>query len=256
MKSTSLAPVWLLNGRILSSASQSVLDGDVCYKLGSADYKILEILIANLDKPVSRDTLFEQAWEGKIVSDARLTQSIFNIRYALGDDGKAQKILKTIAKKGYMLSGEHVAFDNEFKLENSNATQAKGRLLGAIQIISLISLFIGSFILGAIENPGKEYLDNIPEVSFLPYNGLFSNGDNIRIYINQDIEPTSLNNISTFNPPAIYDYYLDIYILKNNFKFTYVLYSPNKQMSINFEKNLSLIEGLEESLRIFNENQP
>lgn len=256
MKSTSLSPVWLLNGRLLSPTSQSILDGETRHKLGAADYKILEILLENLDNPVSRETLFEHAWEGKIVSEARLTQSIFNIRYALGDDGRAQKVLKTIAKKGYMLSGKHVSINNENKEDAANTKQGKALFLNTSHIIILIGLFIIGFILGAIKNPGKDYLDNIDEVKFLPYNGLFNGTNNINIFLEQNIEPTSLNNISTFIPPAVFDYTLNIYILKNNFKFTYVLYSPNKQMSINFEENLSLINGLEESLRIFNENQP
>ncbi|MGF1754555.1 winged helix-turn-helix domain-containing protein, partial [Vibrio makurazakiensis] len=211
-----------INGRQLVPSTQSLLDQDICYKLGAADYKILEILLENVDQPVSRDTLFEQAWEGKIVSEARLTQSIFNIRFALGDDGRAQKILKTIAKKGYLISSQHIAYQqcmevNESEQEASLKRHSKNHYL--LYLIVIIVVFIVGFMFGSENKPGKKYLDSIYKTSFSQFP---SGSGNIAIHLEKNIEPISLIGIKSsfyhFNP----GYFLDIYILKNNKRFTYV----------------------------------
>lgn len=114
-------------------------------------------------------------------------------------------------------------------------------------------MFVTGFMFGSENKPGEKYLDSIYQTSFSEFQ---SGNDSIKVHLEKNIEPISLigmnSSFSHFNP----DYSLDIYILKNNKRFTYVLYSSHKQMSINFEKDQSLLEGLEESLRIFNEDQP
>ncbi len=72
-------------------------------RIGTHDLLTLKELCFHAGKIVSKESLLEKGWPGKIVSDSSLTQSIRNIRTLLGDNGKEQKWLKTVPKIGYVL---------------------------------------------------------------------------------------------------------------------------------------------------------
>ncbi|MDH5451830.1 MAG: transcriptional regulator, partial [Paracoccaceae bacterium] len=50
---------------------------------------------------LSRDDLIDGVWGGRIVSDAAISTRINMARKALGDDGKAQRIIKTVPRRGF-----------------------------------------------------------------------------------------------------------------------------------------------------------
>ncbi|WP_205298571.1 winged helix-turn-helix domain-containing protein [Photobacterium alginatilyticum] len=77
-------------------------------RIGSHDFLVLLALCSEAGMVVSKETILEKAWPGKIVSDSSITQAISNIRTLIGDNGKEQKWLKTIAKVGYKLESEIV----------------------------------------------------------------------------------------------------------------------------------------------------
>ncbi|KLN65316.1 winged helix-turn-helix domain-containing protein [Vibrio sp. VPAP30] len=75
-------------------------------KLNGPECRVLEILLAHQGQVVTKHELLELAWPGRVVSDASLTQSIAQLRLALGDNGKDQDVIKTVPYQGYLL------FDN------------------------------------------------------------------------------------------------------------------------------------------------
>lgn len=77
-------------------------------RIGKHDLSTLILLCKNAGSIVSKEELLSYAWSGKIVTEASLSQSIRIIRNILGDNGKEQKILKTVSKSGYMLEAEVV----------------------------------------------------------------------------------------------------------------------------------------------------
>ncbi|MDU8911446.1 transcriptional regulator [Aestuariicoccus sp. MJ-SS9] len=54
---------------------------------------------------VSRDDLIEHVWGGRIVSDSAISTRINAARAALGDDGQAQKLIKTLPRRGFRFEG-------------------------------------------------------------------------------------------------------------------------------------------------------
>ncbi len=64
---------------------------------------VLEILVRNEGKPVSRQELLDQVWADSIVSDDALTQVIIKLRKAFGDDSRKPSYIQTIPKRGYRL---------------------------------------------------------------------------------------------------------------------------------------------------------
>src|SRR5579863_7632511 len=64
-------------------------------------FDLLVYLVENRDRVVSKDDLFASIWCGRIVSDSTLTSRINAARKALGDSGDEQKLIRTIARKGF-----------------------------------------------------------------------------------------------------------------------------------------------------------
>lgn len=69
-------------------------------------FDLIHYLIAHKDRLVTRDELFQNIWEGRTVLDATLSNHIKNARGALGDNGQAQKVIKTIHGRGYQFIAE------------------------------------------------------------------------------------------------------------------------------------------------------
>jgi TolB-like protein/Flp pilus assembly protein TadD len=69
-------------------------------------FDLLEYVIRNRDRVVSKDDLIEYVWNGRIVSDSTLTSRITAARQAVGDSGGEQRLIRTIARKGIRFVGE------------------------------------------------------------------------------------------------------------------------------------------------------
>jgi adenylate cyclase len=78
--------------------------GDVV-RLEPQAFDLLEYLIRNRERVVSRDDLIASIWCGRIVSDSAMTTRINAARCAVGDTGKAQRLIKTVPRKGIRFVG-------------------------------------------------------------------------------------------------------------------------------------------------------
>ncbi len=66
---------------------------------------LLSFLIDNRNRVVSKDEINEHVWGGRIVSEAALSSRIKILRQALEDDGKQQRLIKTIHGVGFRFVG-------------------------------------------------------------------------------------------------------------------------------------------------------
>jgi TolB-like protein/DNA-binding winged helix-turn-helix (wHTH) protein/Tfp pilus assembly protein PilF len=69
-------------------------------------FDLLIYLVQNRDRVVSKDDLIETIWNGRIVSESTLTSRINAARTAVGDSGKEQAVIRTIARKGFRFVGQ------------------------------------------------------------------------------------------------------------------------------------------------------
>lgn len=58
-------------------------------------------LIRHRDRPVGRDELAAAVWGRVDVSEVSLSHAIMRLRRALGDDGNAQRCIRTVPRLGY-----------------------------------------------------------------------------------------------------------------------------------------------------------
>src|SRR5436853_1944556 len=68
-------------------------------------FDLLVYLVDNCERVVSKDDLIASVWHGRIVSDSTLTSRINAARKAVGDSGDEQRIIRTLARKGFRFVG-------------------------------------------------------------------------------------------------------------------------------------------------------
>lgn len=68
-------------------------------------FAFLSYMIENPDRLVSKDELVEKIWEGRFISDAAISTLIKTARRALDDDGKAQRLIRTVHGRGFRFAG-------------------------------------------------------------------------------------------------------------------------------------------------------
>jgi TolB-like protein len=63
--------------------------------------EILLLLLKNAGQLVEKEDLISEIWPNTFVEEANLTQNIFTLRRALGDDGTGAKYIETVSRRGY-----------------------------------------------------------------------------------------------------------------------------------------------------------
>jgi DNA-binding winged helix-turn-helix (wHTH) protein len=88
-------------GFIVDSSRRFVRGPDSEIHLRRKTFKVLDALIENRDRALSKDELMANVWHGTAVTDDVLVTSITEIRRAFGDDPRAPTFIKTIHGTGY-----------------------------------------------------------------------------------------------------------------------------------------------------------
>jgi DNA-binding winged helix-turn-helix (wHTH) protein len=68
-------------------------------------FDLLDYLIRNRERVVSKEDLINAIWNGRIVSDAALTTRLNAARSVIGDTGEEQRFIKTLPRKGFRFVG-------------------------------------------------------------------------------------------------------------------------------------------------------
>lgn len=63
-------------------------------------FDLLVLLADNPGRVVTRDEMIASVWGGRIVSESAISARIAAARKAVGDDGKAQRVIRTVARRG------------------------------------------------------------------------------------------------------------------------------------------------------------
>jgi predicted ATPase/DNA-binding winged helix-turn-helix (wHTH) protein len=69
-------------------------------------FELLHHLIVNRDRVVPKEELLDAIWGDRFVSESALTSRVKAARRAVGDDGQAQRVIKTIHARGYQFIAE------------------------------------------------------------------------------------------------------------------------------------------------------
>jgi DNA-binding winged helix-turn-helix (wHTH) protein len=96
----------------LDVARRELRRGAELIPVGPQVFDLLVYLVKHRERVVSKDDLFEAVWVGRTVSESTLTTHINAVRKAVGDSGDEQRLIRTVARKGFRFVGEVRERDN------------------------------------------------------------------------------------------------------------------------------------------------
>lgn len=86
---------------LLDLGSRQLRRNDEPVLLNARAFDTLVVLIEHHDRVVEKDELMKAVWPNSFVSDDSLTQSVFALRRALGDDSTQPHFIATVPRRGY-----------------------------------------------------------------------------------------------------------------------------------------------------------
>ena len=91
---------------MLDSDRRELARGADTIVIGPQVFDLLLHLVQNREHVVTKDNMNDVVWGGRIVSESTLTSHINAVRKAVGDTGDEQRLVRTIARKGYRFVGD------------------------------------------------------------------------------------------------------------------------------------------------------
>ena len=86
-------------------------------------FDLIDFLVRNRERVVTRDDLLDAVWNGRVVSESTLASRINAARRALNDTGEEQRLIRTVARKGVRFVG---AVEEAERKDASPAPDASG----------------------------------------------------------------------------------------------------------------------------------
>lgn len=91
---------------VLDTDRRELRQGGDLVPLAPQVFDILVYLIRHRERVISKDDLMAAVWGGRIVSESALTTRLNGARKAIGDSGEAQRLIKTLPRKGVRFIGD------------------------------------------------------------------------------------------------------------------------------------------------------
>ncbi len=94
---------------VFDGETRQLVRGGKPAHLSPKAFSLLELLLENRPRVLSKAEIHEKVWPGTFVSDATLASAIAEIREALGDAGRKAHFIRTVHAYGYGFSGDVAA---------------------------------------------------------------------------------------------------------------------------------------------------
>jgi TolB-like protein/Tfp pilus assembly protein PilF len=104
---------------VLDPGRRELTRGSEVVSISPKAFDLLVHLVQNREHVVSKDDLLQAVWDGRIVSESTLTSHINAVRKAIGDSGEEQRLIRTLARKGFRFIGD------VHELQSSDAVSSK-----------------------------------------------------------------------------------------------------------------------------------
>ena len=148
------------------SPAQNLLERDgQSVKLKPRAMDVLVYLADHAGEVVSTDELISTVWQGRVVGDGTVYQSINQLRQALGDSTAKAGYIETIAKRGYRLVADVELIPGGVDLQQPR------RWIG----VAAMAVVVAAVLLVVISNLRN---DDVPaSIAVLPFADMSPNGD-------------------------------------------------------------------------------
>ena len=97
---------YIFDNYSLDGAKRELREGGLVVQLQPQVFDLLEFLLHNRDRVVSKDEILAAVWGGRIVSELTLASRVNAARSAIGDNGEDQRLIRTFLRKGVRFIGQ------------------------------------------------------------------------------------------------------------------------------------------------------
>ena len=98
--------LFLFEDFALDSDRRELRRSAVVVPIAPQAFDLLEYLIRNRDRVLTKDDLIGSIWNGRIVSESALSTCVNAVRSAVNDTGERQRLIRTIPRKGMRFVGD------------------------------------------------------------------------------------------------------------------------------------------------------
>jgi DNA-binding winged helix-turn-helix (wHTH) protein/pimeloyl-ACP methyl ester carboxylesterase len=97
---------FLFGDMVLDGERRELRAGSALIPIEPLVFDLLDFLIRNRGRVVSKEDLLAAVWRGRTVSDSAIAARINAARRAIGDSGEQQRWIRTVARKGFRFVGD------------------------------------------------------------------------------------------------------------------------------------------------------
>ncbi len=103
------AQIWSFGSFALNEASFELTRSGAPVAIEPQSLRVLIFLIRHRTRVVSKDDLVQAIWHGRAISDWAISGAIKAVRAALGDTDRANRIIKTVHRRGFRFVGDVIS---------------------------------------------------------------------------------------------------------------------------------------------------
>jgi TolB-like protein len=120
--------IYRFDGCVLDTDRRELRHDGVLCPLEPQVFDLLEFLICNRERVVSKEEVLNSVWRGRIVSEGVLYSQLSMARRAIGDSGSGQRLIRTLRTKGIRFIGA-VREETRLKRVTRIAEESRNRAL-------------------------------------------------------------------------------------------------------------------------------
>jgi adenylate cyclase len=162
--------LYLFEDYVLDTERRELRRGGAAVAVEPRVFDLLAYVIENRQRVVSRDDLIARLWDGRIVSESAIASCINGVRSAIGDSGEAQRLIKTVPRKG-------IRFVGAVREEHGDPWAAAPTTGG--------------------EKPAGPTFPDRPSIVVLPFDNL--DGEQVQDYLSDGITEDIITELSRFS---------------------------------------------------------
>ena len=130
--------------------------------------EILIMLLANAGHVVEKEELLREVWPNTFVEEANLTQHVFALRKALGDERSVPRYIETVTRRGYRFLGKVSVFRlGENHAANGHATGAQVNHRPVVAVLPFINVMADPELEYLVQGITDNIINNLSRISKL-----------------------------------------------------------------------------------------
>ncbi|HET9477826.1 MAG TPA: winged helix-turn-helix domain-containing protein, partial [Pyrinomonadaceae bacterium] len=147
-----------VSNRLLTRAGETV-------SLTPKAADILALLVMNAGQLVEKNDLLKEVWPDTFVEESNLTQNIFALRRALGDERAGPKYIETVTRRGYRFIASVRVYDADAQnlsvAESVSASESDEADAASQRLVIAVLPFVNATGDGGVEYLAEGITDNI-----------------------------------------------------------------------------------------------